>query len=136
MANTVDNIVLQNDGQYYAHRYLVWSDGTTAMSDAIVVDKSTLTCAETGIEPVALDLVELEGFAGGTINFAGLEWDHTTDDEIISIATGAPTYWRREWGRLKDPRSAGATGDVMVTTNGLSTGAWFQFYAVWELRAR
>lgn len=135
MANTVDNLVIQNDGIFYRHRYLVLSDGTTAMTDVVVIDKSTLTHRDTGIEPTALDLIEFEGQAGGSINSIVLEWDHTTDDEILAFGTNGLCLKRNEWGRFADPISAGATGDVVVTTNGLSTGAWFMFVATWQLRA-
>jgi len=136
MANTIDNLVIQNDGIIYRHRYLVVSDGTTAMTDVIMVDKSTLTSKTTGLEPVALDLIQASIQCGGAINSVVLEWDRTADDEIIGFGTTGMEMPRNEWGVIQDPVTAGGTGDVVVTTNGLSTGAWFQILATWELRAR
>lgn len=133
MANTIDNLVLENDGVYYKHRYLCLSDGT-AMTDVVVVDKSTLTSKATGLEPDALDLVELEAVAWGTVNSLVLEWDHTADDEILAFGTGANASWCKDYGPLKDPRTAGATGDVVVTSNGLAINAGFQIIATWRLR--
>lgn len=136
MANTIDNLVIQDDGIYYRHRYLVLSDGTTAMTDVVMIDKSALVSKTTGLEPVALDLVQASIQCGGSINSVVLEWDRTADDEIIAFGSNGFEMPRNEWGRLGDPITAGGTGDVVVTTNGLSTGAWFQILATWELRAR
>jgi hypothetical protein len=133
MPNTIDNLVLENDGVYYKHRYLCLSDGT-AMTDVVAVDKSTLVSKETGVEPKALDLIEFDAIAWGTVNSVLLEWDHTTDDEVLAFGSGANAGWCFDRGPLKDPRSAGDTGDVVITTNGLAANAGFQFYAVWKLR--
>jgi len=133
MANTIDNLVLENDGVYYKHRYICLSDGT-AMTDEVAIDKSALVSKQTGLEPVSLDLIEFDAVAWGTVNSVTLEWDRTTDDEVIAFGAGANASWCEDRGPLKDPRSAGATGDIVITTNGLAANAGFQFYAVWKLR--
>lgn len=134
MANTVDEIVLQNDGVFYKSRYLVLSDGT-GMSDVVMIDKSALTAKSTGAEPDALDLVELKAVGWGTLNSILLEWDHTTDDEIIAFGvTGGGVEWCSKSGDLRDPRSAGGTGDVVITSNGLAANAGFMITSTWRLR--
>lgn len=134
MANTIDSLVLQNDGVMYRLRYLVLSDGT-AMTDAIMIDKSTLTAAATGGEPDALDCIEFVANAWGTVNSILLEWDHTTDDEILAFSiNGLNLPQSAGWGSFMDPRTAGATGDVVITTNGLAANAGFQILSTWKLR--
>lgn len=134
MANTIDNLVIENDGVYYKHRYLVIGDGATPMTDVVVIQLSSLTSKMTGLAPKALDLVEFQGVSFGSITNTLLEWDHTVDDEILVISSNTNTYWTPDRGVLKDPRSAGATGDVIVTTNTMGNGGGFMFYAVWKLR--
>lgn len=133
MANTIDHQVLQNDGTFYRSRYLCLSDGT-AMTDTIMIDKSTLNYHGTGLEPYALDLVEIDVQAWGSVNSVLLEWDHTTDDEIVAFGIQGLCMERGEWGVLMDPASAGGTGDVVITTNGLAANAGFQILSTWELR--
>lgn len=134
MPNTVDTRVIENDGVTYKIRYLCLSDGT-AMTDEIMVDKSTLTSKVTGTEPHAMDLVELEAVGWGTLNSVLLEWDHTADDEIVAFGTtGGCVKWRSSWGDLKDPVTAGGTGDVVITTNGMAANSGFMIYSTWRLR--
>lgn len=133
MANTIDSLTLEESASHIKQRYLVLSDGT-GMSDVVMLDKSALTVGPSGVEPVALDLIELEAQAWGSVNSILLEWDHTTDDEIFAFGTGAVVRWCKEWGPLKDPRTAGATGDVVITSNGLSANAGFQITSTWAKR--
>lgn len=134
MANVVDSLVLENDGIIFKQRYLVLSDGT-AMTNEIMIDKSTLTSKVTGLEPHALDLVELEAVGWGTLNSVLLEWDHTTDDEILAFGvTGGGVKWCSKLGHLKDPVSDGGTGDIVVTTNGLAANSGFMIVSTWRLR--
>jgi hypothetical protein len=134
MANVVDSLVLEDNGIVYKQRYLVLSDGT-AMTDEIMIDKSTLTSKVTGREPHALDLMELEAVGWGTMNSVLLEWDHTIDDEILAFGvTGGGVKWCPKLGDLKDPVSEGGTGDIIITTNGLAANAGFMIVATWRLR--
>lgn len=133
MANTIDSMVIQNDGTFYVQRYLCLSDGT-GMSDVVMIDKSTLTAYGTGQEPIALDLVKCSIQAWGTVNSVLLEWDHTTDDEILAFGVQGLEMPSGCWGDLRDPRSAGGTGDVVITTNGLAANSGFQILSMWRLR--
>jgi len=133
MANTIDSLVIQSDGTFYVHRYLCLSDGT-GMSDVVMIDKSTLTAYGTGLEPAALDLVKFSAQAWGTVNSVVLEWDHDTDDEIVAFGVQGLEICDGEWGPLRDPRSAGGTGDIVITTNGLAANSGFQILSTWRLR--
>jgi hypothetical protein len=54
-----------------------------------------------------------------------LLWDHTTDDEIDVLATGNGYRDYSQGGVLKDPRSSGGTGDILLTTAGAVNGATY-----------
>lgn len=136
MANTIDTLVLQNDGVYYRVRYQCLSDGTGAdLTDAVVVDKSTLTALATNAEPDALDLIEFTYGQAWSLTRVELEWDHTTDDEIIAFGPQCDVRLSHNEAPLNDPRSAGATGDVVVTTKGMAANGGFFFIATFKLRA-
>ena len=117
MADTVDSLVLVNQPPYYTIRLTNVSDGT-GESAVVKVDKSALVDID-GLEPVALDLVGIEWDVSG-MNVT-LLWDHTTDDEMI-VLNGQGEWDQVKDGAIRDPRSAGATGDVLLTTNAHSSG--------------
>src|SRR3990167_6567530 len=113
MVDTVDNLVLLNQPPYYTVRCTNVSDGS-GEADAIKINKSDLTDLG-GIEPVAMDIIGLEWDCGGMA--VTLEWDHTTDDEI-AVLMGQGSWDYVKDGPLRDPRSGGATGDVVAATAG------------------
>ncbi len=113
MVDTVDSLVLVNQPPYYTVRLTNVSDGT-GESAVVKVDKYGLTDLD-GNEPVALDLIGIEWDVSG-MNVT-LLWDHTTDDEMI-VLNGQGEWDQTRDGAIRDPRSAGGTGDVLLTTNG------------------
>lgn len=115
MADAVDTIVLHSSGSYYAVRLLNKSDGT-GESAVAKVDKSTLVGTD-GVEPAALDIIRCSGTVFGA-NHVVLNWDHTTDDEAL-ILSGSFYHDYQEYGPLRDPRSTGGTGDLLLTTSGM-----------------
>lgn len=121
MADTVDTQVLEDTRYNRKIRITNLSDGT-GESAVIKIDKSTLTDLK-GLEPYRLDVVSLkwsiQGFA-----YVALYWDHTTDDEIAVLSgSGERDYFGD--GNLRDPRSAGGTGDILVTAPaGATTGSY------------
>ena len=117
MADTVDSLVLVNQPPYYTVRLTNVSDGT-GESAVVKVDKSTLTDLA-GLEPLALDLIGIEWDVSGMA--VTLLWDHTTDDEMI-VLNGQGEWDQRVDGAIRDPRSAGDTGDVLLTTTGHTSG--------------
>ena len=118
MADVTDSIVIETTPRRYIVRFLnVYVD--TGESAVVKVDKSTLT-ASNGAEPRDLIIDEIEWTIQG-YTYIKLLWDHTTDDEIaVLTGTGYRNYWSS--GGLKDPRSAGGTGDVVATTVGTTAG--------------
>lgn len=128
MADTVDTVVLHSSGSYYRARFVSKSDGT-GESDVVKIDKSTLTATD-GREPIALDLVEITWSVFGA-NHVLLEWDHATDDEILPLSGNG--YMKFD-DPLKDPRSAGGTGDVLLTTSGMAANGGYSIDALFELR--
>ncbi len=102
------------------------SDGT-GEADAIKVDKSTLLAPD-GAEPAALDIERVVWNCDGMA--VRIEWDHTTDDLALALSGVGQADFRGEGSQggvpplcsLKDPRTAGDTGDILLTTVGHTSG--------------
>lgn len=115
MADAVDSKVIQNGNRYYVLHIQNNSDGT-GESGVTKVDISTLNapngspCTYTSIESISGEVW------GGEVQ---LLWDHTTDDEIALCSGFVNFDWSWEGGNV-DPRSAGDTGDIKLTTNGFT----------------
>jgi hypothetical protein len=54
-----------------------------------------------------------------------LLWDHTTSDVAVVMGAGVGKLDWKHLGSLVDPKSAGGTGDLMLTTAGLVAGATY-----------
>ena len=130
MADTVDSIVEFSGTRKYIVRLLNTSDGT-GESAVTKVDISTLTNGK-GIAPTALNLESVQWSIGGFTSVR-LFWDHTTDDEIINMAAGNGFQDYSAAGVLKDPRSAGDTGDILLTTAGNISGATYNILLTFVL---
>lgn len=122
MADVVDTIVLANTINRYSVRLTNVSDAT-GESAVVKVDKSGLTGPLRGVEPGSLTLEEarwsIQGFTS-----VRLFWDHTADDEMM-VLSGQGYEDFRPQGGLRDPRSTGGTGDVLLTTAGAASGATY-----------
>jgi hypothetical protein len=104
------------------------SDGTGEAA-AIKVDKSTLV-SSLDIEPVSLDIEKVAWCCDGMA--VRILWDHTTDDLALALSGSGSVDFTQAGGTsdqkqptsafLEDPRSAGATGDILVTTTGHTAG--------------
>jgi hypothetical protein len=122
VADTVDSIVQLSGKNRYFVRLTNISDGT-GEADVIKVDKSTLVNVN-GVEPTKLNLVSVQWSIQGFSSIR-LEWDHTTDDEMVVLGPGNGYMDFSEAGALADPASAGGTGDVILTTAGAVSGATY-----------
>lgn len=99
----------------------------TGESAAVKADLSALTFTNGTIRDVVptfttVDKIEynIQGFAS-----VRLFWDHTADDLIAVLPTGdGKICWERHGGKT-DPRSAGGTGDIILTTAGGSAGSTY-----------
>lgn len=132
MADAVaTNTIIDNTGYIVVHLTNI-SDGT-GESAVVKVDKSTLT-AEDGAEPASLDIEQVRWAIQGFTSVRIL-WEHTTDDVALLLCNsgyddfrGTPPdagYNVKTTGGLKDPRSTGGTGDIVLTTAGAVNGATY-----------
>ena len=98
------------------------SDGT-GESGVIKVDISTLSF-NNGVVPTytTVDMIDynIQGFTS-----VRLYWDHGADDEIAILPAGQGTIDWNALGGKTDPRSAGGTGDILLTTAGALSGATY-----------
>jgi hypothetical protein len=94
----------------------------TAEADAIKMDISTFTDPrENPCTYTAVDRIEYSVWG---FNYVTLEWDHTTDDEIAVLSGQGVMDWSQLGGNV-DPRTAGATGDIVLTTDGTTDGSGY-----------
>ena len=132
MADTVDTQVRFDGLNRYSVRIQNRSDGT-GESGVVKVDKSTLTGPIVGTEPGRLALEEIRWAVQGFVSVR-LDWDHTTDDELITLSgNGYESF--RETGKVVDPNSTGGTGDVLLTTNGAVSGATYDITMTFKKKA-
>ena len=122
MADVVDTNVVFSGTRRYIVRLTNISDGT-GESGVIKVDKSTLVNSN-GVEPAAINVESIQWTMGG-FQSVRLYWDHTTDDEIDVLSTTSGFRDYTLGGVLKDPRSTGGTGDILLTTAGAISGATY-----------
>jgi hypothetical protein len=91
------------------------SDGT-GESSVVKISRAALSGPSSPIR-----ILRIWGSAlGMTVN---IFFDATNDDLIHQVLDGQPIYFDyRDFGGLKDPQSAGTTGDVLFTTVGHTLG--------------
>lgn len=127
MADAVVTNVIANTAEHYVVHLASVSDGT-GESAVVKVDKSALV-AKDGAEPASLDILKAKWNCDGMA--VRLLWDHTTDDLAMVLSgsgeadfspSGAPRNVLSSSAGLADPRSAGATGDLLLTTSGHTSG--------------
>ncbi len=122
MANTVVSRTLVGSGKDKRILLLitVTGDGTTQETNTVVYDNSTF------INDVSKgNLVSIT--ASGTSCQVSLAWDQTTDSDAFVINPSASKHHCfKEFGGIGNPNGSGATGDLLMSTLGLSTaGAKF-----------
>jgi hypothetical protein len=130
MADTVDTKVLFNGSKLYVVRLTNLSDGT-GESAVIKVDISTLTGPDRVNAPSKMKVREINYNING-FTYVRLLWDATTDDEIAHLPTGSGYIDLTGVGGSVDPKSTGATGDILLTTGGAASGATYDITLVLE----
>lgn len=126
------------------------SDGSGEETNAIKADKSALVFCPgivtagvmaAPLEAVALDIGavrwNIQGFSS-----VQLKWDHTTDDVALVLSGGGYDDFIGPGGErgpflmptLTDPRSAGGTGDILLTTVGSSATSTYDI-TLWLRKA-
>lgn len=130
MADTVDSKVIFAGTRKRVVKFTNISDGT-GESAVVKVDISALTGPD-GTPPTAVKVMEIlwsiQGFTS-----VRLHWDHTTDDEI-AVLTGTGYMDFTGVGGLMDPRSAGGTGDIVLTTANTTAGNTYDITLVLQLK--
>lgn len=127
MANTVDIQTINDGDRNYVIKVYLASDGVTGELAA-----STLVTASglNGI-PDTLKLVRVHSALTGFQ--ATLYWDATTDDPLIHLSADAIEADFKHFGGIPNPKSAGYTGNVNITTTGF-TAAGDEGYFVLEFQ--
>lgn len=118
MADTVTSQTLLSGPRRHVVVLTGISDGT-GESAAVKVDKSALKTAD-GAEPSKLAIERAQWTMQG-IDYIKLAWDHTTDDTAL-VLSGDGKLCFESVGALKDPGSAGGTGDLVLTSVGATDG--------------
>ena len=134
MADTVTSIVIEDSTTHHIIHLTNTSDGT---GEAAVtkVDKSAIAVATDGAEPASLDIDQIDWNIQG-FTYVKILWDHTTDD--LAMILNGNGYKDFRYGvddkhktkGLCDPRSAGDTGDIKLTTTGAASGATYDI-TIW-----
>lgn len=130
MADAVTKVTMADSGTHYVIHMTNISDGT-GESAVIKADKSAIAAAKDGAEAASLDIEQVRWAIQGFTSVR-LLWDHTTDDVALALTGNGYDDFRGETGMggyntgsLKDPRSSGGTGDVLLTTAGAVSGATY-----------
>jgi hypothetical protein len=113
MADSVATVVLTNNNREYRAVFSNLSDGT-GESAVKKIDISTLVNAS-GVAPTAVKIWRVDFDVSGMA--VKVLFDHTTDDQVLVLG-GDKCFDFRKSGGLRDPESAGGTGDILFTTAG------------------
>ena len=116
----------------YEVDYLITGTAANNETAAVKVDKSGLTFGPHGsAEPSGLSIMKITYDVGQDTDIL---WDHTTDDLAVSLYAGQGCLDFTDVGGIHDPKSAGGTGDIVLTTN---AGAGANEYSIkLELRKK
>lgn len=133
MADTVTTNVVFNGNRKYTVQLSNISDGT-GESDVVKVDISTLIGPDKVNAPTAVAIEQVQWSIQGFTSVR-VEWDHTTDDEALTLGAGNGYLDFRSSGGLRDPRSTGGTGDILFTTAGAVSGATYDITLFLRLKA-
>ena len=135
MADAVTKVVMADSATHYIIHLTNIGDGT-GESAVVKADKSAIAAATDGAEAASLDIEQVRWAIQGFTSVRIL-WDHTTDDVGLVLTGSGYDDFRGEvgmrgynTGALKDPRSSGGTGDILLTTNGGSSGATYDITLV------
>lgn len=116
MANTITTTTLIDGSRVLIVKIDIQGDATGEESNTIVVDASTFGPAFTRSSLMSINS-SLSGFS------AELSWDATTNVVLTSCPEGHNTSDFTHFGGINNNAGAGKTGDILITTSGLATGA-------------
>ena len=128
MADTVTTITIEDYAKsaYAAYHFTGISDGT-GEPGVVKIDKSAVAVAPDNAEPAALDIVQVDWNIQG-YSYIKLAWGHRAGQTAMLLPSGGgsrtfPNQFGEWW--LKDPRTAGDTGDLLLTSVGAAAGATY-----------
>ncbi len=121
MPDTVDVKVLRSTPGYYTVVLQNRSDGT-GESAVTKVDISSLLTGSRGV-PTYTSIERIDYDVWG-FNYVQLHWAHTTPDEIATLSGSGSFDYTYEGGNV-DPKTAGSTGDITLTTSGTTSGSGY-----------
>lgn len=130
MADAVTTDIVFSGGREYVMHITNLCDGTGESAVTKLDISALLTSA--GAAPTAVALLEAKWTVQG-FTYITLAWDHTTNDTMLRCA-GNDYVTFRDVGGLLDPRSAGATGDIVLTTVGNTAGDTYDITLVFRLK--
>lgn len=140
-ADAVTKVVIADTATHYVIHLTNISDGTNE-SAVVKADKSAIAVATDGVEANSLDIEQVRWNIQGFTSVR-LLWDHTTDDVAMALGGSGYDDFRGLDGGVKglsrtlglqDPRSAGGTGDLLLTTVGGSSGSTYDI-TIWLKKA-
>lgn len=131
MVDTVNVQTLFTGTNKHAVHLTSESDGTGEAA-VVKLDISGLTGPD-GAAPSSVTLLEARWTVSG-FNYVVLEWDHTTNDEMLVCSNSDYASFDLAGG-LPDPGSSGGTGDVVLTTDGGIDGASYDITLLFRLEA-
>lgn len=114
MANTVDIQVINDGPHNVVIKVYLASDGVAGeLTNQIIVDASTLSSLPDTLK-VKRIYSALSGFQ------ATLKWAATTPDGLWHLPLYAGEFEFEKFGGIPNPKSAGYTGDITITTVGFT----------------
>lgn len=129
MADTVSVRVTRQDDQRYQVHLTNASDGTGEAAVAKATPSALLIPSTPGVfvAPVSVDIESIRWAMQG-FSSVKLAWNHTAPD--VAMLLSGSGYDDYQPGALKDPRSAGGTGALELTTSGATATATYDITIV------
>lgn len=113
MANTITKQILFNGDRQYIIKWCVTGDGSGDLTNSLVLNAT----GDIGTSP---KLMGIKGALGGFT--ATLLWDATSKVQAYDLPSNANIDVDfRGFGGISDNAGSGKTGDMLITTTGLST---------------
>jgi hypothetical protein len=132
MVDTVNTTVIFESDNKYVVQLSNISDGT-GETDVVKVDVSTLTGPDGVNAPDTVSIDEITWDTSG-MSYVLLEWDATANDEAIVLQGSNATDFRFAGG-LRNPKSTGYTGDLLLSTVGAAAAGTYNIVIVLKKRA-
>lgn len=134
MADAVTTNVLRSGGKRYVIHMTSISDGTGETA-VVKVNLSTLLTVDYPPQVPTYSTIDYVQWGIQGFTSVRLLWDHTTDDVAVLMPAGWGVVDFFPVGGLVDPRSAGGTGNILLTSAGAAAGATYDITLWVRLKA-